>query len=167
MFKASAMISWRATCVRSLLAGRLKLISSRSVVWMRWSWPLTRLSFSRAYSSQSRRWSICTSELIDVSGLPTSWAMPAASRPNAAIFSWWRTWAWDSCSSRVRSAMRASSCAWFSRRAALSCARCSPTPLSSRASASLAQVTQPSTTSMRASASGRRSSGGSAVYKAA
>ena len=60
------------------------------------------------------RWSICTSELIEVSGLPTSWAMPAASRPNAAIFSWCSTCACASCSSRVRSAMRASSWAWFS-----------------------------------------------------
>ena len=47
--------------------------------------------------------------LMLVSGLPTSWAMPAASRPKAAIFSWCRTWAWACCSSRVRSAMRASS----------------------------------------------------------
>ena len=31
---------------RALLAGREKLTSSRSVVWMRSSWPLTRLSFS-------------------------------------------------------------------------------------------------------------------------
>ena len=31
----------------SVLAGRLKLTSSRSVVWMRSSWPLTRPSFSR------------------------------------------------------------------------------------------------------------------------
>ena len=33
--------------VRALLAGRLKLISSRNVVWMRSSWPLTSASFSR------------------------------------------------------------------------------------------------------------------------
>ena len=38
-------------------------------------------------ASQLRRWSSCTMELIDVSGLPTSWAIPAASKPNAAIFS--------------------------------------------------------------------------------
>ena len=36
---------------------------------------------------------------IDVSGLPTSWAIPAASRPKPAIFSWCMSWAWVSCSS--------------------------------------------------------------------
>ena len=73
---------------------------------MRWSCPLTNASLFCVYGSASRRWSICTIELIDVSGLPTSWAMPAARSPKAAIFSWWSTWACASWSSRVRSAMR-------------------------------------------------------------
>ena len=85
---------------------------------------------------------------IDVSGLPTSWAMPAASKPKPAILSWCINCAWVSCSSRVRSAMRFSSSVWFSRNAALRLLRCSPMPLSSRLSALEAQVSTASNSSI-------------------
>ncbi len=64
-----------------------------------------RPSFSAVYGSGPRALRICTKELNAARGLPTSWAMPAASRPKAAIFSCWITRA---CEARGRRSVRRS-----------------------------------------------------------
>ena len=86
---------------------------------------------------------ICTSELRAASGLPTSWAIPAASSPNAAIFSCWITRACEARRASVRSSTRRSRLRACHRQLGVQVARArSPASCSEPASDELAQVTQ-------------------------
>ena len=94
------------------------------------------------YGSGPRRLRICTSELRAARGLPTSCAIPAASSPNAAIFSCWITRACEARRSSVRSSTRRSRLARAIASSAFKRSSSCPASCSEPASDELAHVTQ-------------------------